>query len=365
MKRILILNLVPNTIGDSILLLSFFNILRKNYGTAFIAVTADGMSKELWKDNNEINEIIEVGELTKIGDPEINKFSKAITYLKMFSKIIVRIKKRNFDTCFIIYPNFFFMHLIPVLAGIRRRIGYTYSGSLFSFLLTKKTPSKLSYDGYYDRHIIESYLDLLRVAEIPFAKKDTVCIKKVSKKDINKVRKQLSLLGISPKIETAICVHSQSKAVWRNWPPDHFKQLIIKLRKEFDALIFLLGSKEEYEYNKQLACIDKKVINLCGKLSLSEVGAILKLSDLFIGNDSGLAHFSSSVGTKTLVIFGASSPLQAGPRGYGKTITIFKNTQENTLNYLRNKNFEADLKIMRDISPREVFKKAVELLKEE
>jgi ADP-heptose:LPS heptosyltransferase len=89
----------------------------------------------------------------------------------------------------------------------------------------------------------------------------------------------------------------------------------------------------------------------------------LKISDLFVGNDSGLAHYSSSVGTKTLVIYGASSPLQAGPRGYGRTEVIFNTKQEDTLNYLKRGDIESDLKIMDNITVLEVLKKAEQLLK--
>ncbi|WP_245522233.1 glycosyltransferase family 9 protein [Thermocrinis albus] len=48
--------------------------------------------------------------------------------------------------------------------------------------------------------------------------------------------------------------------------------------------------------------------NLCGKLSLPDVMAVIKLSSLFVGNDSGLLHLARCVGTKAIQIYGGTHP---------------------------------------------------------
>jgi len=362
MKRILILNLMPNSIGDSILFLPFFKILRKNFPNSYILATADKVAVELWKENKEINKILEINELTQIGNRSLSKIKKIFIYIKMLTNLTVKLRSYKFEMCFVVYPNLFFLPLMPWFLGIKERIGYTYKGSYISFLLTKKTASKLSYDGYYDTHIMESYLDLLRAANISFSNNDTVCRKNTATKDIKSIKKILKKIGIK-KNRLLICFHTKTKVNWRDWPIQMYKQLIQYLVKKHNTYIFLLGSKNESKYNQQLVSIDKGIYNMCGKLSLSEVGALLSISDLFIGNDSGLAHYSSSVGTKTLAIFGTSSPIQAGPRGHGETICIFNTKQENTLNFLRRSDLEADLKIMRSIKLSQVIKETEKLLK--
>ena len=49
----------------------------------------------------------------------------------------------------------------------------------------------------------------------------------------------------------------------------------------------------------------KNVFNY-SHLHLSEVAALLKLSNIFIGNDSGILNLSAAVGTKSLGLFGAT-----------------------------------------------------------
>jgi len=48
--------------------------------------------------------------------------------------------------------------------------------------------------------------------------------------------------------------------------------------------------------------------NLCGRLSLLDTAAVIKLAKVFIGNDSGLLHVARAVGTKAIQIYGGTHP---------------------------------------------------------
>jgi heptosyltransferase-2 len=56
-----------------------------------------------------------------------------------------------------------------------------------------------------------------------------------------------------------------------------------------------------------------------GSLTLRETAALLSGANLLVGNDSGLAHLASSVGTRVLTIFGATSPDRSRPLGRHRT----------------------------------------------
>ncbi len=49
-------------------------------------------------------------------------------------------------------------------------------------------------------------------------------------------------------------------------------------------------------------------VNLCGKLSLPDLLAVLKRARLFIGNDSGPIHCARAVGTRAVQIYGGTHP---------------------------------------------------------
>lgn len=56
-----------------------------------------------------------------------------------------------------------------------------------------------------------------------------------------------------------------------------------------------------------------RIHNLCGAGSLPLVAAILRRADVFVGNDSGLAHLAAAVGTPVVVISGPGDPSEVAP----------------------------------------------------
>ncbi|RMA93135.1 glycosyltransferase family 9 protein [Hydrogenothermus marinus] len=81
----------------------------------------------------------------------------------------------------------------------------------------------------------------------------------------------------------------------------YFKQVIENLNEN----IVLVGSKEDLEKDKNEY---KNVLDLRGKLSLRQSLAVLSKAKLTISNDSAIAHLSRSVGTKVIMIYGATHP---------------------------------------------------------
>ncbi|MBS3103577.1 glycosyltransferase family 9 protein [Candidatus Woesearchaeota archaeon] len=349
MKKILILNLVPNTIGDSILMTPMFTTIKKNYPDSFLAATADRLTRDLWLNNKEIDKTILVKELETIGNHNAGKLKKAYAYFRMFFRLIRQIRAERFDACFIAYPNFFLMPLIPYLAGIKTKVGYTYKGSYLAFLLTKKTPSMLLFDDCYDRHIVYSFMDLLKAAGLSYSESDIVPRILVSEKELSAARKKLK------KFKRLISVHALSKIVSKNWPKEKFRELLPILAKKYNATILLFGSKGEFGYNEEIKGSSEQIVNLCGQCSIRETAALIKLSDLFIGNDSGLGHIASSVGTNTISLFGSTDPVQAKPIGPGKVIVIFKNNRKNLFHYYKTGRIELDIESMNSITVRDVL----------
>ncbi len=49
-------------------------------------------------------------------------------------------------------------------------------------------------------------------------------------------------------------------------------------------------------------------VNLCGDLRIPDVMGVIKLADVFVGNDSGLLHCARAVGTPAVQIYGGTHP---------------------------------------------------------
>ena len=109
----------------------------------------------------------------------------------------------------------------------------------------------------------------------------------------------------------------------RRWAPERFAQLADTLFHDVGGQLLLMGGPEETELNEGIIAMmqsNMPVRNLAGKGSIKVAAAVLGQADLFIGNDSGLMHMATAVGTPTVAIFGltnskAWSPFTGGRPG--------------------------------------------------
>jgi len=102
----------------------------------------------------------------------------------------------------------------------------------------------------------------------------------------------------------------------KRWPAPHFAALGRLLQDRLGATMLLLGTAGEAALCAELAqTIGGAARNLAGQTSLPELAAVLQVSDLVIGNDSGGIHLAAAVGTPVVGLFGITDPARTGPLG--------------------------------------------------
>ncbi len=98
------------------------------------------------------------------------------------------------------------------------------------------------------------------------------------------------------------------------WPEDRFAVLADLLAGGEKAKIVFCGAPGETAVIERIAGKMKhRALDLSGRLSLMELAALLEMSDLYVGNDSGPMHMASATRTKTVAIFGPTDPKRTGP----------------------------------------------------
>lgn len=118
-----------------------------------------------------------------------------------------------------------------------------------------------------------------------------------------------------------ICIAPGGKADdrWRfkRWP--FYDQLLTMLRERFSGVqICIIGTLDD-EFPGRLPS-EPDVVDLRGKLTLSESAWVLKHSSLAIGNDCGPMHIADAVGTRSIILFGPTCEVKNGP--WNKAITL-------------------------------------------
>ena len=132
-----------------------------------------------------------------------------------------------------------------------------------------------------------------------------------SEKDKKAIERIIKAQGIK-KNHRIIIIHPTSQNKTREWSKERFAELINELKKDKDNIIILTGSNAENEKEYSLQ-IEKRVkdnsrmINLVGRISITEWFALIKRADLLISVDTSAVHIASATDTPTLALLGPTN----------------------------------------------------------
>ncbi len=105
-----------------------------------------------------------------------------------------------------------------------------------------------------------------------------------------------------------ILIHLGPSWPVREWPHESWISLVRKLREHGLPNIIQLGTGRHAQLGTVRGAAVPDVLSLVNQLTLEETIALISLSDLLVGIDSGLLHIAASVRTPAVGIFGATSP---------------------------------------------------------
>ena len=157
--------------------------------------------------------------------------------------------------------------------------------------------------------------------------------------DTNAVLGQLTTKTVSGFLATSAATHALIKRIhaWqaegscvvaialgcnseiRKWSRQYFIELARQLLDLGELEIIFIGSSADRE-DASVACkaLDLEVerYSFCGSVALDELGAVLEVCDLFLGNNTGTTHYAGRVGVRTIGIYsGTNHPREWGPVG--------------------------------------------------
>ncbi|TGU74973.1 glycosyltransferase [Geomonas terrae] len=100
-----------------------------------------------------------------------------------------------------------------------------------------------------------------------------------------------------------IAVFAGAQSSYRNY--EHFGKALAPICRENDFTLIAVGSAAERELGqKNLDESGATGINMCGKLTLRQVAAIISRCRLAVGAETGTAHIACAVGTPNVILLG-------------------------------------------------------------
>lgn len=120
--------------------------------------------------------------------------------------------------------------------------------------------------------------------------------------------------------------HASDLSHLRRWPIGNFQRLMDRLLAYPNVVVVTIGGPKDVEYNHRVVhpfLGKNRFVDLCGKLSLDELIALVSNINLFITNDSGPMHIANAQGTQVFALFGPESPVLYGPIGFHSRCRVF------------------------------------------
>jgi ADP-heptose:LPS heptosyltransferase len=303
-RRLLVLR--TEQIGDVLLTTPALRALRESFPDAYIAALVQKMTAPLLQTNPHLDEVIACSlpwcdrdrHPIQIRHP-LRRRLASIGYhwrcLKTAMQVGAQLRKRRFDVA-ISFGGHPYDLLLIAIAGCPVRIASPVTGG--AFLLTHMTfPDE-------GRHEVERCLDI--VALIGAQATDRRLVLRWTPDDEAVVTRKLQEHGIKEK-DFLVAIHSFSVEPSRNWRVDCWASVAQALIRKWGATVLFVGSSKDREKVAEIQRVmGSPSVNLCGELSLLQLGALFERCALMIGVDSAPAHIAAAVGTPVVSVWSSA-----------------------------------------------------------
>jgi ADP-heptose:LPS heptosyltransferase len=112
----------------------------------------------------------------------------------------------------------------------------------------------------------------------------------------------------------SVVIHAAASQAAKIWPAERFAALADQLVESHNARVHFLGTPQERAGLEKIVSLAAHPHAVHCGLRLPQVVALIAAGDLFIGNDSGLAHIAAAVGTRLVVLWGPANLSMARPK---------------------------------------------------
>lgn len=110
-----------------------------------------------------------------------------------------------------------------------------------------------------------------------------------------------------------VVIHAVSAAEGKQWPLERFARTADAIAAQSSASVLFLATPSERDKLLEIQSLCRRPHRFETDFRLPEVVAAISLADVFIGNDSGLAHIAAAVRTREVIIWGAANLEMARP----------------------------------------------------
>lgn len=293
-------------IGDVVFTTPVIRALKRALPDAEIAYLVERESAAVVQGNPHLDEVIVIPR------------SRGVARILDDVRLARRLRRRRFDIVIDMHggPR---SGWLTLATGARQRIGYAIPGRGWMYTQTVPRPRALR-----PRHSVMNQWDLLQAVEgwtgeAPHPVRDAVEMAADAEAERH-VAERLARCGVTGDHEL-IVVHVSAGNPFRRWPEEAFVRLIVDLATAGPSRRLILSSgpsdrraaaRIARTARAELGSDGGRVVDF-GDFDLPELRALVTLSRLFIGGDTGPLHVAATTATPVVGVFGPTLPARSAP----------------------------------------------------
>jgi lipopolysaccharide heptosyltransferase II len=243
-------------------------------------------------------------------------------FLRTLSRAIRAIRARRYDLVVDFEQFVKLSAVVAFLSGAPNRIGFNTDGQRRGWLYTMRVV-------YTDsEHMSRIFMRLLRPLGVLDAPRPVTIATEPDEE--RRLGELLAREGVSGAQFPLIAVHVGSgdnfyRIPLKRWPTANFAALSDALAERYGAAIVLTGkgAEERALVDATRAAMRRPAIDLCDRLSITELVALLGRCHLVVVNDTSVMHLAAAVRTPVVAFFGPTAPLHYGP-GNPEDLVLYK-----------------------------------------
>ena len=286
-----ILVVAPSWLGDAVMSHSLIRRLSQEYQTASIDVFVSKAIEAIYIQMPEVSRIVN------------NPFGHAQLRLRDRWNTAQVLKSNRYDVVYVL-PNSIKSALIPFLARIPHRVGYT-GESRFGLLNHRQTLNKAQHPL-----LVDQYLELARHTQ-----SDVLALRENPNLRVAKIDCELTLAKFNINAQTpyvCLCPGAEYGPAKR-WPEQHFAKLAQELHTRHLPSV-ILGGNHDVDIGAAIHSLSlESTKDVTGMTNLEEAVHLIAGAKCVITNDSGLMHIAAALNTPLIALFGSSSPSYTPP----------------------------------------------------
>jgi lipopolysaccharide heptosyltransferase II len=282
-KRVLVVRL--RSIGDTVLSTPSLIALRRFLPDARIDILLEDWVAPVLEGFDAVDNVLTVSRGSKK-----SRFAAAR-----------KIRRNQYDVAFNLHGGTTATFFVRV-SGAPHRVGFSHYS--YKFLYNHLLSSSVDFWQKEILHSAEQQLALPGFAGVPVDDRPKSRLA-VTEKARNSMAEKLQSEIRNPKSKIAL-LHPVAATETKQWAIENFARTAEFLSAK-GFRVAAVATRKEREVLENLKQLSTAPVLTFDDLSLPEITALASRAEIFVGNDSGIAHIAAAVNVPSVVIFGSSN----------------------------------------------------------